>query len=198
MSNAPSFRSALNGFNRSDVINFIRELMEENNALNDELAELKNEFAEKVAEASAEQCDTEALRAELEACKADAEAAQAQLAELETDRQNELMLGRAMYDARRFSDILVQEANDKANSMLDSAAQNAKEISETLSTFSAQTDAFAEYCNNMLAGIRGKLENLNQSLSDFNQELTEKKAAEAAAGNDAKSKARLAVRKVKK
>ena len=103
-----------------------------------------------------------------------------------------------MCDARRFSDILVQEANDKANGMLDSAAQNAKEISETLDTISAQTDAFAEYCNDTLAGIRGKLDNLNRSLCDFNQELIEKKAAEIDAANDVKPKARLAVRKVKK
>ena len=204
MSNAPSFRSSFHGFNRSDVINFIKALMEENAALNDELAALKNELSDRDSADAARQSESDRLRAELVSCKAEAEAAKAHFSEMEAERQNDLMLGRVMRDARRFSDILVQEANEKANGMLDSAAQNAKDISEALDTIASQTDAFTEYCNDSLAGIRGKLDDLNRSLSGFTQEVTDKKETvsfeedeEDDNTDSVKTKPRLVVRKIK-
>ena len=94
MAEIPSFRSSINGFHRGDVIEFIKKILDENALLTEELSREKEEKSE--------------LQAEIENYRN-------QIEGFHTDRQNEQVLGRAMYDARRFSDELVREAVDQAN-----------------------------------------------------------------------------------
>ena len=94
MSQSHNFRSALNGFNREDVVRYIEylntkntslvnQLKSENQALKDELASLRSQ-----AEAAPADSEKEALRAELDAALAKAEQLQAELTRITAQRDN--------------------------------------------------------------------------------------------------------------
>lgn len=117
MSDTYSFRSAINGFNRVDVLTYIDNLLKEKaelaskiDSLNEKISGLENEASE--------------LKAEIEKAKADVEKAAASTDKCDgcdISKQYEARLGAAMFDAKRFSEILVKEANDKASELFADA-----------------------------------------------------------------------------
>lgn len=154
MSELPSFRSSFNGFNRSDVIEFLKKLLDEKSALTEQLSALKDENA--------------ALQAELENCKA-------QISGIESERQTEEQLGRTMCDARRFSDMIVQEANDKAQDILDSALKAANDVSGQVDGISAQISDLTSRFGSSIGDINDCLTALSAQLSRFGSDTEEKK-----------------------
>ncbi len=153
MSELPSFRSSLSGFHRGDVIQFIKKLMDEKADLENALAALNDENA--------------SLKAEVENCKK-------QLAEIQSERQNEQLLGRAMYDARRFSDTIVQEANDSANDILNQAVEASQEVAENLDDISGQAAETKDFIAASMAAIEAKLSDLRGQLAAFEEEAANK------------------------
>jgi cell division septum initiation protein DivIVA len=154
MSEMPSFRSALNGFNRKDVVNYLKTLLDENADLLSKLAETQNEVAQKNAEL---------------------ELVNAQLSEAKAERQNEQMLGRAIYDARRFSDILLKEANEQADAMLKNAADTASDFSRSVDALSEETVDFSSLFADAMGDIQDKLVSLNESLEAFRSQVDSRK-----------------------
>ncbi len=149
-----NFRSAINGFNRTDVLNYIKALIEENASLSAEVDSANIKIAE--------------LNAEIEKYKV-------LLSKREAEQQNERVLGRAMYDARRFSDSLVLEAHREALAMLNNASQSADTISEKADFVIQNAVSAAETINDSMDQIRMQLEQLDADLADFKKTIEERK-----------------------
>lgn len=154
MSEIPSFRSSFNGFNRNDVVNYLKKLLDENADLLTKLAEAQNAIVQKSSEI---------------------ETLKNQLSDAQSERQNEQMLGRAIYDARRFSDTIVKEANDSADAMLQNAALTADDIALHVDDIADETYAFSTAFADAIGDIQEKLSALNQSLSTFKNEVASRK-----------------------
>lgn len=155
MSELPSFRSAINGFHRGDVIEFIKKLLDENAFLTEELNRVKDA--------------KDALNSELETCRK-------QIAEFNTDRQNEQLLGRAMYDARRFSDTIVKEANDTAAEIMRSAVASAQDAARQVDMIASQTGVLEDCFRESIAAVNEKIRGLGEQLQSFRKEADEKRA----------------------
>ena len=154
MSEMPSFRSSLNGFNRKDVIAYLKTVLDENADLLSKLAEAQNEVAKKSEEL---------------------EQLNVQLSEVKAERQNEQLLGRAIYDARRFSDILLKEANEQADAMLKSAAETASDFSKSVDALSEETVDFSTLFADAMGDIQDRLISLNQALEAFRSQVDSRK-----------------------
>ncbi len=154
MSEIPSFRSSFNGFNRNDVVNYLKKLLDENADLLTKLAEAQNAIVQKSSEI---------------------ETLKNQLSDAQSERQNEQMLGRAIYDARRFSDTIVKEANDSADAMLQNAALTADDIALHVDDIADETYAFSSAFADAIGDIQEKLSALNQSLNAFKNEVASRK-----------------------
>ena len=159
MPEMPSFRSSINGFHRGDVIDYIKKLL-------DDTAALKNQLNE--------------ARAENAALKKDLAQKERQIEEIQKERQGEELLGRTMCDARRFSDTLVQEANDKAADILDNAAIAATDVSARLNDVSAQAQALKQCFNTAMTSIDRQLSKLYEKLTEFEEDVGKKKIPFAA------------------
>ena len=156
MAEFPSFRSSINGFNRADVLDYLKGLLNEKNALQSALDSARAAVAEKDAEI---------------------ENYKKQLSQTQIERQNEQMLGRAMYDARRFSDNLVREANEKANAMLENASFAADDVAKQVQSTIEESAAFKAFCQDSMGRIDDKLNDLLQALAAFQKEVAERKDA---------------------
>ena len=153
----PTFRSSINGFNRTDVIEYVKEMLDENALLASQLRQAQEEIT--------------SMQAEIEEY-------QKQISDQQTQKQNEQVLGRVMYDARRFSDTLVQEANDKANDMLDNAAQTAEEIAQNVDEIAQQADNLSAFFMDAMEEINAQFTGLTDTLRNFNKEVLDKKTLE--------------------
>lgn len=153
------FRNAVNGFNKSDVMACIESLMQENadqkkkiKALEDELfltrsalEEAKNKSANKDMCAH---CDT-------------AKAAQAQL-------------GAAMLDAKRFSEMLLKDANDRAAQVLNKAANEIEISTATATELSEAIKTAKENFVKNLDSLQDELAGIILSFMDFRTDLDKK------------------------
>ena len=132
MSENSSFRSAFKGFNREDVISYIAELMErisaaEKNAeamqgrlegLESESAGLRDQFEEAVRQRDALAGECARLEKERDEQIKRCAVLERKCAEFDSlSKSTEEKLGAAMLDAKRFSEMLVQEANERAGAV---------------------------------------------------------------------------------
>lgn len=184
MSENVSFRSALHGFHRADVLAYIKNLIDENASLTAAL---------------------ESARAELAAAKSEAQEMQRQLADSAAEKQNEQTLGRAMCDARRMSDLIVAEARQQADEMYADAADAADFAAGKAEEISAQAEAFHSFFDEKMEEIYQQLAELQTSMQSFRADVEQKKAESPAAavekaGESAPEKPlnRHMVRKVKR
>ena len=161
MSENYSFRSQMNGFHRGDVIAFLQKLMGENAAL--------REKAEKLEQTAASQ---QARIAALEEALAAAEKKQKENA----DRVDTAKLGAAMYDARRFSDLLIGEATDQSGEMFDHAAASAQESGEQVRGLAAHVSALTDRLLETLNAVENDLAGLGTDLQGFHDTVTGNKA----------------------
>lgn len=154
MAEIPSFRTSINGFHRGDVIEFIKKILDENAFLTEELSRAREKNTE--------------LQAEIENCRN-------QIEGFHTDRQNEQVLGRVMYDARRFSDELVREAVDRANGILSSAASAAEDVTAQVDVISEQASVFETYFTDSMSSVASQMSALLELLDAFRKDVAEKK-----------------------
>ena len=224
-----SFRSSMNGFNRSDVMTYIDAILTEkaelalqvsnlekqladtkqeceekisnykdtvlNSALNNEatVSRLEKELAETKEERDALKADFEKLNSEI----ADKEAAfkereNALLAEIEdmkskaSDLENatndkcancdvakvyEARLGAAMLDAKRFSEILVKEANDKASALFDDAFSSAQLTSEKAGAIAQSITEISNQFNVSFKVLLDNMRVLGNTLDSFKTDI---------------------------
>lgn len=178
-----AFRSAINGFHRGDVISFLEKLLNENTALKEEAAALKES-------ANARQAEIEELKKQLEEAGKKNERG---------ERVDTALLGAAMYDVRRFSDLIIREANYTAFSMFDRTADFAQNAGGRTNELSAAVSALADRVKQTLAELENgmvalgvELETFRAAVKDdqtsfmqeFSNKAAEKFAQEKAAADD--------------
>lgn len=88
-------------------------------------------------------------------------------AECDLARVYEARLGAAMFDAKRFSEILVKEANDKAASLFASAYSSAGATSEKAKEISAEISEINKQFNASFSKLIENMHNLDKSLEGF-------------------------------
>ena len=181
-----SFRSAFNGFNREDVVGYIAGLMEKIKAGEAEAQELKNKAGEQEHAVAEWQMKYETLEAEKqrqadllaaleEKCasqKSRIEALEEQLGESDRrSRNNEVKLGAAMLDAKRFSEMLVQEANDRAGNVYRIAGESVTESTARAKEIKDQMKALSEEFERTMGSLRKNMNELIDGMDDFNEEI---------------------------
>jgi len=159
MADSIFFRSAINGFNKTDVLDYIKGLVEKNAGLTSEIERLKAEI-DGLKQAAEEQSKI---------------SAEAQPDEQDIEKLSEQKLGKVMYDARRFSDLIVKEANDRADFIFANASQSTEEMNERLSVLKKEAESFISSFDSGMAQITEKLALLENSLVDFSLGITEEK-----------------------
>ncbi|MBE6791468.1 MAG: hypothetical protein E7535_09820 [Ruminococcaceae bacterium] len=227
MSENYSFRSAINGFNRNDVMSCIENILYEKHAAEDqvsilesklssleekcvsleeksasleekcislekELATEKDDNAQKIAFCESRVTDVKTFEIKIDALEKDLEKANAEndnlrmllaksqensavkdkCAECDLARVYEARLGAAMLDAKRFSEILVKEANDKASVLFASASASADSTSVRAKEIASEITAVK---NSLVASFNGLLDNMSKlesSLESFKSNVT--------------------------
>ena len=154
MAQTAEFRSALHGFHRGDVMNYIQDMLKENNGLRAQLEAAKNENAS--LRAMAMDFENRTKQQDLE-------------------KQNEQLLGKAMYDARRYSDIILQEANDRAEELYNNAVRNSEVILGDVDAMKLKTTEMTDRFNEVLTGIRKELSEMEATLRLFRKTVSDRK-----------------------
>ena len=168
-----SFRSSFRGFNRNDVMNYIAGLMEDVSSHENRIAELQKKLTEKETAFNELSDRYYQLKTEDADRREKKEAASRKCDDCDINRQTEARLGAAMMDAKRFSDLLVQEANDKALDIYRNAftsvgasKEDAQALVEQIKTLSETfTGAFSELQDKMLALV-ADMDQFNKSIED--------------------------------
>ena len=166
-----AFRSSLFGFNREDVIDYIKHLMEENARFRERIGAFETEVKSKIAE-------TEEIRAKL----AETET---KCRELENDRMDTSKIGAALVDARRFSDLLCAEAKEKASEMFvhtaeasDFSAEKALSLAEEMSKLRDRLFEMMVDAESSLSTLGGDLRSFYESVMTDNEAFMQKFADE--------------------
>lgn len=156
MSESIKFRSAVNGFNRNEVIEYIESLLKEKNRLVQENEKLK-------AECKAKSDDAENARRELadEKRKCDG---------CNIARKAEEKLGATMFEAKRFSDTLINEASKRTSSVFEAASVKA---SAAVSSAVQISDALKK-CSESMENAAVAVDEIKAMLGSFDVFLAEK------------------------
>ncbi len=162
---AYSFRSSMNGFNRNDVIAYIDTVLAEKVEIEKKVAELEKEIEElhaandtlKEIIVDEEKKNEKELKNKCEEC--------------DLAKVYEARLGAAMLDAKRFSEILVKEANDKASGMFSKAYNSASDTLEKATEISEDIVRINKQFNDSFRGLLENMKSLNASLDSFKCEV---------------------------
>jgi len=152
MAAAKHFRSAFNGFNREDVVNYIEYL---NNQHNSQVEQLNNQLQVALAKTSAGGDD--ALRAELDAALEKCAQLEQQLAQQDTPprascTEAELEAYRRAERAERIANERAQQIYTQANAALADATAKAEAVSAHVGAITDQIAAqLKEYQTSVLA-----------------------------------------------
>ncbi len=156
-----SFRSSMNGFNRSDVITYIDALIQEKQ--NSELA--VSAMEKEIAELKSENATLRALLTETNNSDKD------KCADCDISKVYEARLGAAMLDAKRFSEILVKEANDKASDLFADALAAVESTSVKASAISRDIADFNDQFNLSFKILFDNINSLREKLDGFKNEV---------------------------
>lgn len=157
MTETVTFRSAFSGFNRNEVIAYIGKMLEETKKLQEQIVSLEKDAAEKSALLAAK--DRELL------------SLQERVRELETSKEDVARIGAAMFDARRFSDQLIGEANDRAEEMFDDAAVSALSAGDTVESLMSQMNGLMETLESNMTDMLQGMSDLGDSLAAFDDKI---------------------------
>lgn len=186
MAENSSFRSAFKGFNRDDVIAYISELMERISAGEQEMKALREHTLTLERDCAGFQERYDALRGERDALKEDCarlererDAQAGRCAALERkcaefdhlSKATEVKLGAAMLDAKRFSEMLVQEANDRAGAVYQSASEALSVSSAEVREIEKQMKALSELFEKSMGEARRNMRDLTGRMAAFSQEV---------------------------
>ena len=179
MAENTSFRSAFKGFNREDVVGYIAGLMDKIASAEKEAAALKGQLSEKETECGA-------LREQLEQTQADHAALEEKYAALEQQseeleskcreydkqaRANEEKLGAAMLEAKRFSEMLVQEANDRACEVYRSAYETVSVSADSARAIEAKMKTLSDEFDSAMGDLRRTMRELIGNMSKFKESV---------------------------
>ncbi len=152
-----SFRSSVNGFNRNDVMAFVEKILEESENQKEKIASLEKEI--------------EAKNEEIEQLKADVDNNSGKCDTCDIAKVYEARLGAAMLDAKRFSEVLVKEANDTAFNMLSAACETAGSTSKKADEISEEIRSIADSFNDAFNKLFEQMSTLGKGLKDFIGEI---------------------------
>lgn len=161
MSENYSFRSAINGFNRNDVIAYIEDILKQQNSDNSNVEELEHKLS--MAEEKIESLSEALEKAHNENGKLCSQA--------EISKVYEARLGAAMLDAKRFSEILVQEANDKASGLFTDALSSADQTLVKADEIIENIKKLKENFNTSFDFLINNLENICSSIEAFKSDV---------------------------
>lgn len=153
------FRNAVNGFNKADVMTCIESLMKENADQKNKIKELEEQLIE--------------CRASLEKAK-DEPHTQDMCAQCDAAKVAQAQLGAAMMDAKRFSELILKEANDKSAQVLNTALLDIKGATETANELSDSLKSAKESFTTTLDSLQDELATIILSFMDFRTELEKK------------------------
>lgn len=162
MSENITFRSSFNGFSRVEVMNFISELMKEKEEIEKKYAELETKAAED-AKLIAELTEKVKNAADCDSC--------------DLAKQNEVKIGAAMLDARRFSDLIVDEANEKSAKMYEAASSDAFSAAEKASELADKIRSTADEYAAEFETLITKMSSLFDALSEFGTSVSKNEKA---------------------
>lgn len=174
MSDKIKFRSSVNGFNRSEVISYIEGILREK----EELSAAKERLSEENRRLKAE-CD--AKSGEAENAKKELEYEKRKCGGCSISRKAEEKLGAAMFEAKRFSDTLINDAKKRSALMLESASVKAADAVKTAEQLSDSVAA----CGEAVANIAAAVDGIKEKLSSFDSLLTDGENTAEGAAEDA-------------
>ena len=149
MATTQRFRSALNGFNREDVVNYIEYL---NNRHNAQLAQLNNQLQEVKGAVSADVVDD--LQAQLDAALARCAELEEKLSVKEASTNRELEAYRRAEEAERKANERAREIYAQAQTALDGATAMAEAAAEEFNQVAERTtQQLKEYQNSIAATV---------------------------------------------
>ncbi len=154
------FRTAVNGFNKTDVMNCIEALMKENADNKKKIKELEAQLCD--CQANLEQSKEENKNKDMCAQCDAAKVAQAQL-------------GAAMMDAKRFSELILKEANDKSAQVLNTALKDVTEATESANALSDSIKTAKKNFSSTLEALQDEMETVILSFMAFCSEIEKKK-----------------------
>lgn len=160
MSENITFRSALSGFNRTDVMEYIKKIMDESEEKSAKIRTLEQQLADK--DSVIEDLTEKAKNAN--ACE-----------NCDLAKQNEVKIGAAMLDARRFSDLIVCEASDRAENMYSMACADAVQSSNQALELAEKINEDAKSYAVVFEELAGRMTELSDRLSGFGAGVEENK-----------------------
>ena len=142
------FRSALNGFNRQDVVTYI-ELI--NNQHNAQVAQLKSQL--QAAQAQTAPADS-SLQEQLDAANARIAELEAQLAATVSNTAEELEAYRRAERAERAANERAQSIRDQANAVLAEATVKAEAAAQQIGSIADQVTAQLQQYQDSICGTK--------------------------------------------
>lgn len=185
--------AAFGGFNKSDVISYIKNFKENEEKLlseNKTLREANDELNKKIPglEADALRLKTKLSdienrhNEELNRIQNEYEdKIKAMQAEFDADRSAENKIGSAMLDVRRYADLLLSETCEKINAMAEKSDSATEKTLSRMFDLSAGIKAFSDKVNGILSDIIADNDKITGELSGFKGTL--KLPFETAVGN---------------
>ena len=156
------FRNAVNGFNKSDVMNCIESLLREIADQKKTIKDLEEQVF--VCKASLKQAETKEDDKDMcSQCDA-VKVAQAQL-------------GAAMLDAKRFSELLLKDANDRSAQIFNHAMNEAETSTKTATQLADAVKQAKSDFTSVLDNLHVQLSDIILSFTDFRSSLETKAAS---------------------
>ncbi len=152
------FRTTVNGFNKSDVMHCIEKLMSEKNEQKKTIKRLEEELSN--CKEELERCRNTSdheKKSDCENCEA-AKIAQAQL-------------GAAMLDAKRFSEMLLKDANDKAATVINNASASVALSTESATLLADELKDAKEKFNTTIETLQDTMSSIILSFMEYQQNL---------------------------
>ncbi|MBE6811648.1 MAG: hypothetical protein E7523_02070 [Ruminococcaceae bacterium] len=153
------FRNAVNGFNKTDVMTCIETLLKENVEQKQKIKELEEQLCD--CQASLAQAKEETQNKDM-------------CAECDAAKVAQAQLGAAMMDAKRFSELILKEANDKSAQVLNNALADVTDATETANGLSESLKAAKENFATILDSLQDELATIILSFMDFRTDLEKK------------------------
>jgi len=154
------FKKSLFGFAPEKVMSYVDELLKNSDFDQIRIADLEKQIAQRdnrIAE----------LTAELDAAKADAPVQEDKCATCDIQKRAQILLGETMFDVKRFSAYLVNEAKQKAQTTISGAQDTAGAVSEKARVILGNVDDISSNFSTQFDDLRSLLSSLATNLDDF-------------------------------
>lgn len=171
--------AAFGGFNKSDVISYIKNFKENEDKLLSENKALKEANDELNKKLPGLEADTLRLKTKLSETENKhneeltriqneyEDKIKAMQAEFDADRSAENKIGSAMLDVRRYADLLLSETCEKISEMAENADSATEKTLSRMFDLSAGIKAFSDKVNGILGDIIADSEEITKELSGF-------------------------------